>query len=199
MSAIRLSSPHRQLAPARAQLRSVSLATPRTSGRSASKQNTKLVTLLTVGALSIAFANLILHILTSGSVYELSSIQRESRELNTTSQIIADEVDSLSSQQNLSNSAQKLGMIANANPVFLSIGEQKVYGKPTAALNTDGRVARNLIANSVMTVVSTGLNTSVASADAAPAAVAASNVANQKSNGVQVISNGGVIPASPTH
>lgn len=199
MSAIRLSSPHRQLAPARAQLRSVSLATPRTSGRSASKQNTKLVTLLTVGALSIAFANLILHILTSGSVYELSSIQRESRELNTTSQIIADEVDSLSSQQNLSNSAQKLGMIANANPVFLSIGEQKVYGKPTAALNTDGRVARNLIANSVMTVVSTGLNTSVASADAAPAAVPASNVANQKSNGVQVISNGGVIPASPTH
>lgn len=199
MSAIRLSSPHRQLAPARAQLRSVSLATPRTSGRSASKQNTKLVTLLTVGALSIAFANLILHILTSGSVYELSSIQRESRELNTTSQIIADEVDSLSSQQNLSNSAQKLGMIANANPVFLSIGEQKVYGKPTAALNTDGRVARNLIANSVMTVVSTGLNTSVASADAASAAVPASNVANQKSNGVQVISNGGVIPASPTH
>jgi Na+-transporting NADH:ubiquinone oxidoreductase subunit NqrC len=199
MSAIRLSSPHRQLAPARAQLRAVSLANSSTSSRSAIKQNTKLVTLLTVGALSIAFANLILHILTSGSVYELANIQRESRELNTTSQIIADEVDSLSSQQNLSNSAQKLGMIANANPVFLSIGEQKVYGKPTAALNTDGRVARNLIANSVMTVVSTGINTSVASTDAAPATVPASNVADQKSTSVQVISNGGVIPASPTH
>ena len=90
-------------------------------------------------------------------------------------------------------------MIANANPVFLSIGEQKVYGKPTAALNTDGRVARNLIANSVMTVVSTGLNTSVASADAAPATASVGNVANQKSATVQVISNGGVIPASPTH
>jgi hypothetical protein len=129
----------------------------------------------------------------------LANIQKESRELNTTSQIIADEVDSLSSQQNLSNSAQRLGMIANANPVFLSIGEQKVYGKPTAALNTDGRVARNLIANSVMTVVSTGLNTSVASADAAPATASVGNVANQKSATVQVISNGGVIPASPTH
>ena len=35
-------------------------------------------------------------------------------------------------------------MIAHSNPVFLSIGKQKVYGKPTAALNTDGRVGENL-------------------------------------------------------
>ena len=164
----------------------------------ATKVNTKLVSLLTFGALSIAFANLVLHILTSSSVYELASLQQQARELNTTSQIIADEVDSLSSQQNLSNSAQKLGMIANANPVFLSIAEQKVYGKPTAALNTDGRVAKNLIANSAMTAVSTGLSASVASADAAPDKPAA-NVANQKPAAVQVISNGGAIPASPTH
>ncbi len=195
MSAIRMTNPSRQLAPARAQLRAVSVANTR-----ASKVNTKLVTLLTFGALSIAFANLVLHILTSSSVYELASLQQQARELNTTSQIIADEVDSLSSQQNLSNSAQKLGMIANANPVFLSIGEQKVYGKPTAALNTDGRVARNLIANSAMTAVSNGLNATVASDDAsAPPAAPDANVANQKPAPVQVISNGGVIPASPTH
>ena len=193
MSAIRLTSPSRQLAPARAQLRSVSVSNSR-----AAKVNTKLVTLLTISALSIAIANLVLHILTSSSVYELANLQQQARELNTTSQIIADEVDSLSSQQNLSNSAQKLGMIANANPVFLSIGEQKVYGKPTAALNTDGRVARNLIANSAMTAVSTGLNASVATTDA-KAEVPAANVANQKPAPGQVISNGGVIPASPTH
>lgn len=193
MSAIRLATPNRQLTPARARLRAVSVANSR-----ATKVNTKLVSLLTFGALSIAFANLVLHILTSSSVYELASLQQQARELNTTSQIIADEVDSLSSQQNLSNSAQKLGMIANANPVFLSIAEQKVYGKPTAALNTDGRVAKNLIANSAMTAVSTGLSASVASADAAPDKPAA-NVANQKPAAVQVISNGGAIPASPTH
>ena len=193
MSAIRLATPNRQLTPARAQLRAVSVANSRDT-----KVNTKLVSLLTFGALSIAFANLVLHILTSSSVYELASLQQQARELNTTSQIIADEVDSLSSQQNLSNSAQKLGMIANANPVFISIAEQKVYGKPTAALNTDGRVAKNLIANSAMTAVSTGLSASVASADAAPDKPAA-NVANQKPAAVQVISNGGAIPASPTH
>lgn len=193
MSAIRLATPNRQLTPARAQLRAVSVANSRDT-----KVNTKLVSLLTFGALSIAFANLVLHILTSSSVYELASLQQQARELNTTSQIIADEVDSLSSQQNLSNSAQKLGMIANANPVFISIAEQKVYGKPTAALNTDGRVAKNLIANSAMTAVSTGLSASVASADATPDKPAA-NVANQKPAAVQVISNGGAIPASPTH
>ena len=193
MSAIRLTTPNRQLAPARTQLRAVSVANAKSS-----KVNTKLVTLLTFGALSIAFANLVLHILTSSSVYELASLQQQARELNTTSQIIADEVDSLSSQQNLSNSAQKLGMIANANPVFLNIEEQKVYGKPTAALNTDGRVAKNLIANSAMSAVSTGLNASVASAETS-AGKSVADVANQKPASLQVISNGGVIPASPTH
>ncbi len=191
MSSIRLTSPSR---PAqrmtRAQLRSVSVA-----DRRSAKPSMQIMVLISISALAIAFANLVLHILTSTAVYELADLQQQKKELTTTTQIIAEEVDSLASQQNLSNSAQKLGMIANANPVFLSIEEQKVYGKPTAALNTEGRVARNLIANSVMTEVSVGLNTSVASTDVAPA----TNVANQKSPAGQVISNGGVIPASPTH
>lgn len=190
MSAIRMSAPNRQVAPSRAPLRSVSISALRSS-----KPNMQVLVLVSIAALAIAFANLVLHILTSTAVYELADLQHQKKELNTTSQILAEEVDSLASQQNLSNSAQKLGMIANANPVFLSIGQQKVYGKPTAALNTEGRVARNLIANSVMTEVSTGLSASVASADAKPTA----NVANQKASTVQVISNGGVIPASPTH
>jgi hypothetical protein len=191
MSSIRLTSPSRPTQRAALnQLRSVPM-----SNLGSAKPNMQVLVLITIAALGIAFANLVLHILTSTAVYELADLQQQKKELTTTTQIIAEEVDSLSSQQNLSNSAQKLGMIANANPVFLSIEEQKVYGKPTAALNTEGRVARNLIANSVMTEVSTGLNTSVASTDVAPAA----NVANQKSPAGQVISNGGVIPASPTH
>ena len=191
MSSIRLTSPSRPAQrSARAQLRSVSIG-----DRRSAKPSMQIMVLISISAVAIAFANLVLHILTSTAVYELADLQQQKKELTTTTQIIAEEVDSLASQQNLSNSAQKLGMIANANPVFLSIEEQKVYGKPTAALNTEGRVARNLIANSVMTEVSTGLNASVASTDNAPA----TNVANQKSPVGQVISNGGVIPASPTH
>jgi hypothetical protein len=191
MSSIRLTSPSRPaLRVAQAQLRSVSM-----SERRSAKPSMQVMVLISLSALAIAFANLVLHILTSTAVYELADLQQQKKELTTTTQIIAEEVDSLASQQNLSNSAQKLGMIANANPVFLSIEEQKVYGKPTAALNTDGRMARNLIANSVMIEVSTDLNASVASSDVAPA----TNVANPKSSTGQVISNGGVIPASPTH
>ena len=191
MSSIRLTSPSRPTQRiARAQLRSVSIG-----DRRSAKPSMQIMVLISISAVAIAFANLVLHILTSTAVYELADLQQQRKELTTTTQIIAEEVDSLASQQNLSNSAQKLGMIANANPVFLSIEEQQVYGKPTAALNTDGRMARNLIANSVMIEVSTDLNTSVASSDVAPA----TNVANQKSSTGQVISNGGVIPASPTH
>lgn len=191
MSILRLASlDNRVSRTTRAQLRSVSVSNLRST-----KPSMQIMVLISVAALGIAIANLVLHILTSTAVYELAELQQQKKELNTTSQIIAEEVDSLASQQNLSNSAQKLGMIANANPVFLSIEEQKVYGKPTAALNTEGRVARNLIANSVMTEVSSGLNTSVATTEAGPTP----NVANQKSATVQVISNGGVIPASPTH
>ena len=89
MSAIRLDSPRRQLAPARAQLRSVSLASA-----PASKASTKIVSMLTIGALGIAIANLVLHILTSTAVYELANLQQQAREMNTTSHIIADERDS---------------------------------------------------------------------------------------------------------
>lgn len=190
MSAIQLTSPRRNLAPVRPQLRSVSLASARVS-----RPGMAIVGVLTIGSLSIAMLNLVFHILTSTAVYELAELQQQKRELTTTTQILAEEVDSLSSQQNLSNSAQKLGMIANANPVFLSIEEQKVLGKPQAALNTDGRVARNLIANSVMTQVSTNLTAPAVTTQAAET----KDVANQKATTGQVISNGGAIPASPTH
>ena len=187
MSAIRLTAPSRQMAPARAQLRSVSLA----SSRAASPRN-KIVTMLTIGALGIAIANLVLHILTSTAVYELASLQQQARELNTTSQIIADEVDSLSSQQNLSNSAQKLGMIANANPVFLSIEEQKVFGKPKSALNTDGRVAKNNIASAAL------IQESVLTPAVADTAIS-TDVAKSVTTVKQVTLPATTIPASPTH
>jgi hypothetical protein len=190
MTLARATSANTRSLQARPALRLVPVA-----GAASARTGTKLVGILTIGALGIALLNLFLHILTSTAVYELAGIQQDKRELATTSQILAEEVDSLSSQQNLSNSAQSLGMIANANPVFLSIENQKVYGKPKAALNTDGRIARNLIPNSVLTQTSGNLRTVVASAGAA----VSGDVANPKVDAIQVISNGGAIPASPTN
>lgn len=196
MSALRASNSGAAVAAKRPSLTLVSLADVR-----ASRPGMAIVGTITVGALAIALLNLLLHIMTSSAVYQLSEIQQEKRELTTTTQILAEEVDSLSSQQNLSNSAQKLGMIANANPVFISLQDQKVYGKPKAALNTDGRIARNLIPNSVMTQTSTNLKTTVASIAVSdfPATESTKNVANQKPSAGEVISRGDAIPASPTN
>lgn len=103
-----------------------------------------------IGFVVIQVLKLVLDIALSQSAYELRNLKLEKIELTTQSQIIGQQVDSLSSQQNLANSAQSLGMIANANPVFLRIADQKVFGKPKAALNTDGRVAKNNIASAAL-------------------------------------------------
>ena len=87
-----------------------------------------VVMIIVMGFLAISMLHLLLTIMTSQSVYELSDLKREKRELDTTSQIIAEEVASLSSQQNLLNTAAKLGMVANSNPVFLKLEDQSVLG-----------------------------------------------------------------------
>lgn len=122
------------------------------------------------------------------SAYELRDLKIAKAELTTQSQIIAQQVDSLSSQQNLANSAAALGMIANANPVFLRIEDQKVFGKPKAALNTDGRVAKNNIASAAL-VVTSALGDNQATADVVQAA----------SYGQLVAFSTETIPVSPTH
>ena len=122
-----------------------------------------LVMIIALGLLAISVMHLLLTIATSQSVYELSDLKREKRELDTTSQILAEEVASLSSQQNLLNSAAKLGMVSNSNPVFLRLDDQKVLGKPKPALGSTSQY-RNLVANSSMIkVVPAKQNTAPAS------------------------------------
>ncbi len=168
-----------------------------------------------VGFLTIALLNLLLTILTSNAVYELSAIQKEKKELTTTTQILSEEVDSLSSQQNLANAASKLGMISNANPVFLRLSDQKVFGKPKAALNADGRVGRNLVPNSALVQQSNGAeliaaedvtltksaipSASVSSGAATQPTAMAAGVAKPVSVTTTLVSTGAAIPASPTH
>jgi hypothetical protein len=78
-------------------------------------------------------------------------------------------------------------MIANANPVFLRIEDQKVFGKPKAALNSAGRVSRNIVASaalverSVLTAATIG------------------NVAQTAGLGQPVAFSTETIPVSPTH
>jgi hypothetical protein len=140
--------------------------------------------IIVMGFLAISLLHLLLTIMTSQSVYELSDLKREKRELDTTSQIIAEEVASLSSQQNLLNTAAKLGMVANSNPVFLKLEDQSVLGKPKPALGTSSQ-SRNLVANSAM------IDTKPAKQQAAPASQAQPQPLPQ-------VASVSAIPASPT-
>lgn len=208
MSTVRLTQAQRspRQLPARASLRSINL-----SGLTSSSSSRVVVATITLGAIAIAIFQLLLHIATSSSVYELAHLQSEKRELTTTTQILGQQVDSLASQQNLANAAQKLGMISNANPVFLRLADQKVFGKPKAALTADGRVSRNLVPNSAMirTSVITAPTATLASDLAAPVSAVAPqaaglvavkpNVAPVTTAVSSVVSISGGIPASPTH
>lgn len=105
-----------------------------------------------VGFVAIAVCNLLLNIATSAGVYQMSHLKSETKELALNTQVLSGQVASLSSDQNLANAAQALGMESNANPVFLNVTSQTVYGKPLAAVNsTAARLGRNLIANSALT------------------------------------------------
>lgn len=114
-----------------------------------SRPSAPVVMILVAGFLGISILHLLLTIATSQSVYELSDLKQQKRELDTTSQILAEEVASLSSHQNLLTTATKLGMVSNTNPVFLRLEDQKVLGKPRPALDSSTQ-SRNLVANSAM-------------------------------------------------
>lgn len=111
-----------------------------------------LVIMMVLGAALISFLGLLLSIATSQGVYQVSSLKAQKADLDLKSQILAQQVDSLSSNQNLANAAKAMGMVSNANPVFLDVASAKVYGSPTKALNSaTSRVSGNLLANAQLT------------------------------------------------
>jgi cell division protein FtsL len=161
------------------------------------------------GGLAIALVGLFLNIATGQGVYEISKLQHEQKNLAQSTAILGSQVDSLSSPQNLSNAAQALGMIANANPVFLDVENQKVSGKPKAALaGSKLRISKNLVPNSQLIVETKKSDLKQAIADAKTASKVTStassvagkvDVATQNSTKTEVVSSSGGIPASPTH
>jgi hypothetical protein len=110
MSIARLSAPAKPL------VRSTGIKKVPVAARG-KKQGVAIARTVIIGFVVIQLLKLVLDIALSQSAYELRNLKLEKIDLTTQSQIIGQQVDSLSSQQNLANSAQSLGMIANANPV----------------------------------------------------------------------------------
>jgi hypothetical protein len=152
-----------------------------------SRVSAPVVMILVTGFVAVSILHLLLTILTSQSVYELSDLKREKRELETTSQILSEEVSSLASNQNLLNTASRLGMVANTNPVFLRLTDQAVLGHPLPAPIASVQ-STNLVANSAMIIESTQINqVTVPASTTEPVAIPLEPVASSS-----------LIPASPT-
>ena len=157
------------------------------------------------GIAGIQLIKLALGVSTTNNAYALSDLVNEKKDLVVTQQILAEQVDSLSSNQNLANAAQKMGMISNANPVFLRLSDKRVFGKPKAALNAQNRISRNLVPSSIMTTTSnlgtatdTTATAEAAATPFAPVAVAAgTNTAATTSKTTATSSTVGFAPALP--
>jgi phage baseplate assembly protein gpV len=142
-------SPRFNSAAARASRRPSLVSLPAV-GRARSPQ-LFIVSTLIIGFLGIALANLLMTVATSTGVYQVANLKATKQKLALDTQILGQQVTSLSSNQNLSNAAAVLGMVSNSTPVFLNVNEQKVYGTPAAAVATKyTRFGKNLVPNAAM-------------------------------------------------
>lgn len=153
MSAVRMTRPDNKAATG---LRAIAGGKLTSLTRAGANSKSRMVFALTLlgGIMGIQLLKLALGVSTTQNAYHLSDLVGQKKDLIITQQILAEQVDSLSSNQNLANTAQKMGMISNANPVFLRLSDKRVFGKPKAALNAQNRISRNLVPSSIMTVTS---------------------------------------------
>jgi Na+-transporting NADH:ubiquinone oxidoreductase subunit NqrC len=142
-----------------------------------------------IGILLIAGLSLLLNILTSQGVYDLASLKNEKKELTITSQILSEQVDSLSSDQNLSSAAAQLGMVANSNPVFLRVEDQKIFGHPKAAIADSTSFIRAALVPNAAQVRHTNVNALIAQAASAKAAKAQADALAQAAAAAKSVSS----------
>lgn len=128
------------------------------------------VLLLTQLAISIAL---------SDGAYTISDLQAEKTELTRDQQKYSEQLDVLSSPQNLANNAEQLGMVRNSNPVYLDPTTGTVHGDPAPADGTaDG--TDNLIPNTLLDGVPLAtVAPDAATTDTADPAAASSDTAAQ--------------------
>lgn len=132
MSALPLSSPRpSRSTPPR---RHLDVAPSRDSRRARPKILPAIVTIAGIGV--ILLAQLLLSIVLADGAYTIAGLQTEQRDLERLEQSLTEDLEVLSSTQNLTANAENLGMVASGNPVFLDLSTGAVSGSPSAAGGT---------------------------------------------------------------
>jgi len=108
-----------------------------------------LVTVLTI--LIIIVAQILLSVALHSGAYEIAGLQRNVKELGRTYQSATQDLNRMTSPQNVAHSAEVLGMVGNSNPVYLRLSDSLVTGAATAAGAGGALVAQgNLVPNAML-------------------------------------------------
>lgn len=110
-----------------------------------------------VGVFAILLAQLALSIALSEGAYRVSALETERVELDRTTQVLSESLDTLRSPQNLAMNAEALGMVANSNPAYLRLSDGIVIGAPVPAASGTGVLdgSSSMIGNVLLTEAAT--------------------------------------------
>jgi hypothetical protein len=103
--------------------------------------------------LFIVVVQLLLSVGLSQGAYRLETLHDETKELGRTAQSVRQDIQRLSSPQNLAANAEALGMVKNASPVYLRLSDGAVLGMPSSAASSAGLLvgaAGVLVPNSLL-------------------------------------------------
>jgi hypothetical protein len=125
------SSDHRSAPPAAPQRRHIEIVSTRTQRKA--RPRTVYALGAVAGMATIVVAQLLLSVGISQGAYEISSLQSAKVELGRTAEGVTEDLVRASSPQNLAANAEALGMVANANPVYLRLSDGAVLGAPASA------------------------------------------------------------------
>jgi len=150
-----------------------------------------------IGLFVLFMAQLLLSIVVSDGAYRIAALQTSQRDLGREQQALSEQLDLLSSPQNLATQAESLGMVlSNTSPVFLRLADGAILGTATAADAGESVItgsAGSLVPNSLLANVP--LVTATPDVDPAIAADAAAAAAAAAAAGTPVA---GAPTASPT-
>jgi cell division protein FtsL len=127
----------------------------------------------------LMLAQLALSIALSDGAYTIDSLETTQKQQARAEQQLSEDLGRLSSPQNLAVNAEALGMVQNANPVWLRMSDGAVIGAPAAAGGDQGvlggagsKVANGLLAGVPLVTQQAAADAAAASAATAPAAAA---------------------------
>ncbi|MSW97166.1 MAG: hypothetical protein F2808_02145 [Actinobacteria bacterium] len=110
------------------------------------------VTVLTI--FGIIVAQILLSISLQSGAYQISGLQHQMKDLTRTYESSTQDIDRMNSPQNVSESAESLGMVGKSNPVYLRLSDSFVTGSAAAA-QTNGTLYSHgdMVPNEMLTPI----------------------------------------------